>query len=72
MRWELLAVIITSLASILATVITVFGGFKLVEFRVRNLESQNEKQLELISQIPVIKNDVKNLDRRITDIERSL
>ena len=64
--------IMTALVTISTVVITVFGGFKLVEYRVRVLEKSVENIAKEVSKIPVIENKIENLEKRISDIERGL
>lgn len=65
--------VVVALISLLGTLIGSLGGImvssKLTNYRIEQLEKKVDKQNSAVAEIPVIKEQIKSLNRRLGDIE---
>ena len=62
--------IIVALASLLGTGIGSYSGFKLMKYRIEQLEKKVEKHNNVLERTFVLEEKVKEQDHRISNIER--
>lgn len=62
--------IIVAVCSFLGTLLGGFGGFRLIEYRVRRLEEEVAKHNNVIERTYILEEKVKTHDQRIGDLER--
>lgn len=62
--------IIVAASSLLGTIITSFSGYKLIAYRVQQLEKKVDKHNSFGERIPVIEEQIKVANHRIDDLER--
>lgn len=67
--------IIVAFVSLIGTLLGSFGGIvtssKLTNFRLEKLEAKVDKHNSFAERMPVIEEQIKVLNHRITDLERS-
>lgn len=61
--------IIVALVSLLGTAIGTFSGFKLTTYRVEQLEKKVDKHNHFAERIPVIEQEITQLDHRVEKLE---
>ena len=66
---SVLAVIITGSATVLCTVLTVFGGNKLIGYRIEQLEKKVEKHNSVIERTALLEEKMKVTEHRLEDLE---
>ena len=68
--------IVISVISFAGTLLGTFGGIitsaKLTNYRLRELEKCVEQHSSMVSRIPVIEEQIKVSNHRITDLERAV
>lgn len=62
--------IIVAICSFLGTLIGGFGGFRLIEYRVKKLEEKVDKHNNVIERTFVLEEQMKVANHRIDDLER--
>lgn len=63
--------IIVALFSLIGTAMGTFGGIRLTNYRIEQLEKKVDKHNNLIERTAVIENTIKVHNHRISDLERS-
>lgn len=63
--------ILVALFSLIGTAMGTFGGIKLTNYRIEQLEKKVDKHNSVIERTAVIENTIKVQDHRISDLERS-
>ena len=66
---EILVPIITAGLALIGTAIGSFSGFKLTSYRVEQLEKKVDKHNNFASRMPVVEEQIKVINHRITDLE---
>ena len=61
--------IIVSLASLIGTILTVWSGNKLTQFRIQKLEEKVEKHNSVVEKTMVLEEQMKVANHRISDLE---
>ena len=56
--------------SFLGTCIGSWGGLKLMSYRIEQLERKVEKHNNFAGRMPVVEEQIKDINRRIEDLER--
>lgn len=68
--------LIIGILSLTGTLVGSIGGIlasaRLTNFRIKALENKVDKHNNFASRLPVVENNIKNLNERIVDIERRL
>ena len=64
--------IIVAICSFLGTLIGGFGGFRLMEYRVKKLEEKVDKHNNVIERVFILEEHDKIHDERIKEIENDL
>lgn len=63
--------ILVSLFSLLGTFIGTYGGIKLMTYRIEQLEKKVEKHNNFAQRMPVVEEQIKVINHRLEDLERS-
>ena len=66
---EILVPIITAGLALIGTAIGSFSGFKLTSYRVELLEKKVDKHNNFASRMPVVEEQIKVINHRLTDLE---
>ena len=66
---EILVPIITAGLALIRTAIGSFSGFKLTSYRVEQLEKKVDKHNNFASRMPVVEEQIKVINHRLTDLE---
>ena len=66
---EILVPIITAWLALIGTAIGSFSGFKLTSYRVEQLEKKVDKHNNFASRMPVVEEQIKVINHRLTDLE---
>ena len=66
---EILVPIITAGLALIGTAIGSFSGFKLTSYRVEQLEKKVDKHNNFASRMPVVEEQIKVINHRLTDLE---
>ena len=66
---EILVPIITAGLALIGTAIGSFSGFKLTSYRVEQLEKKGDKHNNFASRMPVVEEQIKVINHRLTDLE---
>ena len=61
--------IITAGLALIGTAIGSFSGFKLTSYRVEQLEKKVDKHNNFASRMPVVEEQIKVINNRLTDLE---
>lgn len=61
--------IITAGLALIGTAIGSFSGFKLTSYRVEQLEKKVDKHNNFASRMPVVEEQIKVINHRLTDLE---
>ena len=56
--------------SFLGTCVGSWGGLKLMSYRIEQLEKKVEKHNNFAGRMPVVEEQIKDINRRIEDLER--
>lgn len=56
--------------SFLGTCVGSWGGLKLMSYRIEQLERKVEKHNNFAGRMPVVEEQIKDINRRIDDLER--
>ena len=62
MNWD---TIIVAILSLIGTGLGTFSGFKLTTYRVEQLEKKVDKHNNFAERIPVLENEVKNIEHEL-------
>lgn len=60
---------IVGLLSLLGTCIGSWGGFRLMSYRIEQLEKKVDKHNNFAQRMPVVEEQIKVINHRITDLE---
>ena len=66
---EILVPIITAGLALIGTALGSFSGFKLTSYRVEQLEKTVDKHNNFASRMPVVEEQIKVINHRLTDLE---
>ena len=66
---EIQANIIIAVCGCLGSVIGYFGGFRLISYRVEQLEKKVDKHNNFAERLPVVEEQIKVMNHRIGDLE---
>ena len=66
---EILVPIITAGLALIGTAIGSFSGFKLTSYRGEQLEKKVDKHNNFASRMPVVEEQIKVINHRLTDLE---
>lgn len=66
---ETQANIIIALCGCLGSIIGSFGGFRLISYRVEQLEKKVDKHNNFAERLPVLEEQIKVINHRIGDLE---
>ena len=66
---EILVPIIIAGLALIGTAIGSFSGFKLTSYRVEQLEKKVDKHNNFASRMPVVEEQIKVINHRLTDLE---
>ena len=66
---EILVPIITAGLALIGTAIGSFSGYKLTSYRVEQLEKKVDKHNNFASRMPVVEEQIKVINHRLTDLE---
>ena len=67
---EIQANIIIAVCGCRGSVIGSFGGFRLISYRVEQLEKKVDKHNNFAERLPVIEEQIKVINHRLEDLER--
>lgn len=62
--------ILIAVLSFLGTCLGSWGGLKLMSYRIEQLEKKVEKHNNFAGRMPVVEEQIKDINRRIEDLER--
>ena len=62
--------ILIACISFLGTCVGSLGGLKLMSYRIEQLERKVEKHNNFAGRMPVVEEQIKDINRRIEDLER--
>ena len=65
-----LATIIVGALSLIGTLAGSFGGMKLMSYRIEQLERKVDKQADIAERVPIIEEQMKVVNHRLSDTER--
>lgn len=65
-----LATVIVGALSLLGTIIGSYGGMKLMSYRIEQLEKKVEKHNNYAERVPILEEQMKVANHRISDTER--
>jgi len=63
--------ILIAIVSFAGTVVGSFGGMKLMSYRIEQLEKKVDKHNHFAERMPVVEEQLKVVNHRIDDLERS-
>lgn len=63
--------IIVGLLSLLGTCIGSLGGMRLMGYRIEQLEKKVDKHNHFAERMPVVEEQIKEINHRVEDLERS-
>ena len=66
---EIQANIIIAVCGCLGSVIGSFGGFRLISYRVEQLEKKVDKHNNFAERLPVVEEQIKVISHRLEDVE---
>ena len=66
---EMQANIIIAVCGCLGSVIGSFGGFRLISYRVEQLEKKVDKHNNFAERLPVVEEQIKVINHRLEDVE---
>ena len=67
-----LATIIVGALSLIGTLAGSFGGMKLMSYRIEQLERKVDKQADIAERVPIIEEQMKVVNHRLSDTERRI
>lgn len=66
---EIQANIIIAICGCIGSVIGSFGGFRLISYRVEQLEKKVDKHNNFAERLPVVEEQIKVINHRLEDVE---
>ena len=66
---EIQANILIAVCGCLGSVIGSFGGFRLISYRVEQLEKKVDKHNNFAERLPVVEEQIKVINHRLEDVE---
>lgn len=66
-----LATIIVGLLSLIGTCVGSWGGLKLMSYRIEQLEKKVDKHNHFAERMPVVEEQIKVMNHRISDLEEA-
>ena len=69
---EIIIASISLIGTTIGTAIGSFSGFKLIAYRVQQLEKKGDRQTAVTERIPVIEERINVINHRINDIEKKV
>ena len=63
------ATVIVGILSLVGTALGSFGGFKLMSYRIEQLEKKVEKHNNFAERVPILEEQMKVANHRIEDLE---
>ena len=66
---EIQANIIIAVCGCLGSVVGSFGGFRLISYRVEQLEKKVDKHNNFAERLPVVEEQIKVINHRLEDVE---
>ena len=66
---EIQANIIIAICGCIGSIIGSFGGFRLISYRVEQLEKKVDKHNNFAERLPVVEEQIKVINHRLEDIE---
>ena len=67
-----LATIIVGALSLIGTLAGSFGGMRLMSYRIEQLEHKVDKQADIAERVPIIEEQMKVVNHRLSDTERRI
>ena len=64
--------VIVAFCSLLGTMAGSYGGMKLMSYRIEQLERKVEKHNSFAERLPVVEEQIKVANHRITDLEQKV
>ena len=61
--------VIVGALSLIGTLVGSYSGMRLMSYRIEQLERKVDKHTSLTEEIPVIKEHLRTLDKRVDDLE---
>lgn len=68
---EIQANIIIAICGCIGSIIGSFGGFRLISYRVEQLEKKVDKHNNFAERLPVVEEQIKVINHRLEDIEEN-
>ena len=62
--------VVVAILSLIGTFAGSFSGMKLMSYRIEQLEKKVDRYATITERIPVIEEQIKALDHRITELEK--
>ena len=66
---EIQANIIIAVCGCLGSIVGSFGGFRLISYRVEQLEKKVDKHNNFAERLPVVEEQIKVINHRLEDVE---
>ena len=66
---EMQANIIIAICGCIGSIIGSFGGFRLISYRVEQLEKKVDKHNNFAERLPVVEEQIKVINHRLEDVE---
>ena len=66
---EIQANIIIAVCGCIGSIIGSFGGFRLISYRVEQLEKKVDKHNNFAERLPVVEEEIKVINHRLEDVE---
>ena len=66
---EIQANIIIAICGCIGSIIGSFGGFRLISYRVEQLEKKVDKHNNFAERLPVVEEQIKVINHRLEDVE---
>ena len=66
---EIQANIIIAVCGCIGSIICSFGGFRLISYRVEQLEKKVDKHNNFAERLPVVEEQIKVINHRLEDVE---
>jgi len=63
--------ILVALLALVGTALGSFSGFKLIAYRVEQLEKKVDRHNHFAARMPVVEEQIKVINHRLADLERS-
>ena len=66
------ATVIVGVLSLMGTALGSWGGMKLMSYRIEQLERKVDKQADIAERVPIIEEQMKVVNHRLSDTERRI